>query len=519
MGHRSDYTINSSEENSSIPLASYPIKNPEQNFIYEKISNLNSQQIYPLPEANCKYTQIYNDQNSKLSQIFCEQNNRYSQLYYDQTNRFSNKNLDPLRDYHSISSYDFFLNTSNNISNSSFELNFFNPEQAYAKLEGFNFSYYIRSLSTTIGRSTSSFKKADVCLDDVKTISRVHNKINYSFINHRFELEVLGKNGCFINSVYLKRGSIVPLEHRSIIKIGDFEFVFLLPKSSLLDNGEILTPLLGEGIGIDSSYDFPEYYSMESITPQRLSINKIPTSNTASIKEYSENSDSFFSSADPVRCINTPTRPNLANNKRSKNLSDYDDNDCEHNHNISNSNNVSTNKPKTLKISTNKKLKYICNDDQYYSPPKKVTSPQYSAQSNNKVPNPNLRDIIGTNNIGESEKNNANVVRGTNNTIYTKPPFSYASLISEAIISSENHKLTLSEIYSFIQRKYEYYAHVQNGWQNSIRHNLSLNKAFIKISREKNEPGKGAYWAMEDEFKYNFINNTYKKMKKKLESL
>ena len=56
-----------------------------------------------------------------------------------------------------------------------------------------------------------------------------------------------------------------------------------------------------------------------------------------------------------------------------------------------------------------------------------------------------------------------------------KPPFSYASLIAEAILSSPMKKMTLNKIYSFIQENYAFYRHTHNGWQvNKLILNVNL---------------------------------------------
>ena len=75
-----------------------------------------------------------------------------------------------------------------------------------------------------------------------------------------------------------------------------------------------------------------------------------------------------------------------------------------------------------------------------------------------------------------------------------KPSHSYADLIRMAITSAPQERMTLSEIYEFVENKFPYYKSVGGGWKNSIRHNLSLNAIFQKLPRPRDEPGKGSYW-------------------------
>jgi hypothetical protein len=135
------------------------------------------------------------------------------------------------------------------------------PIQAYAKLEFPGFSYYLQTLSCTIGRRPAHMRTpalqqgeeqhitgaqklegdVDVDLGLLKSISRLHVRIFYqdqprqnsqSFPNvsdmfgqrsspfdangdqGRFVLQVLGRNGAFVDDVLVLRDAIVPLGKR-----------------------------------------------------------------------------------------------------------------------------------------------------------------------------------------------------------------------------------------------------------------------------------------------------------------
>ncbi|KAL6425727.1 hypothetical protein ACFW04_009663 [Cataglyphis niger] len=77
-----------------------------------------------------------------------------------------------------------------------------------------------------------------------------------------------------------------------------------------------------------------------------------------------------------------------------------------------------------------------------------------------------------------------------------KPPFSYATMICLAM-RDNNNKVSLSNIYAWIRENFLFYKYADPAWQNSIRHNLSLNKCFVKLPRSKDEPGKGGFWKLD----------------------
>ncbi|XP_026568684.1 forkhead box protein N3 isoform X2 [Pseudonaja textilis] len=87
-----------------------------------------------------------------------------------------------------------------------------------------------------------------------------------------------------------------------------------------------------------------------------------------------------------------------------------------------------------------------------------------------------------------------------------KPPYSFSCLIFMAIEDSPNKRLPVKDIYNWILEHFPYFANAPTGWKNSVRHNLSLNKCFKKVDKDRSQSiGKGSLWCIDPEYRQNLI--------------
>ncbi|KAJ1723882.1 hypothetical protein LPJ53_001791 [Coemansia erecta] len=474
------------------------------------------------------------------------------------------------------------------------------PVQAYAKLEGPDFCYYIRTLEVSLGRhpSAEGTDSVDIDLGDSKAVSRRHAKIFYNFMNQSFELQVFGKNGCLVDDEYVAKGQSIMLRHKMVIQIGDTEFTFLLPKSAMsssgnsnsgaqyqqsvsgstvgggvasegLQGGHLASGpghhhpmdaaisgahpaargamMAGQPLDMPPQHHHPHHphggYPVNAITPQRLNLYSAPDALSRNLPPHRQpggppqplqyHDRQRYTSSPSPRMLSRDHPPPPPLEFRHKSGADYAAGaspsrdmpprdmppmggplDPGHHQRM---------QPMPSRIPPPQPPPQPAHGQRY--PPAAPGHPQMAhlenapstspgmahagmgAAANNRSSPPGVRILPSTDRPtqedGSADRRNL-----------SKPLFSYASLIAQAINATPDKKVTLSGIYSFIMQHYSYYRYAQNGWQNSIRHNLSLNKAFVRVQRANNEPGKGSYWAIEDSYKAQFLNGVYKRTRR-----
>ncbi|XP_070837685.1 forkhead box protein K2 [Chaetodon trifascialis] len=298
-----------------------------------------------------------------------------------------------------------------------------------ARLEGREFEYMMKKRSVTIGRNSSQ-GSVDVSMGHSSFISRRHLEIFTASDDGTgsgdFYLRCLGKNGVFVDGVFLRRGA-PPLQ---LPRMCTFRF----PSTNI----KITFTALSSGKKVRR--EAPES-PVKPVQPQisPLTIN-IPD-NIAHLMSPLPSPTGTISAANSC-----PSSPRGAGSSG------------------------------------------------YRMGGRMVSSAELQLLNDNSQPE-NDKDASG----GDSPKDDS------------KPPYSYAQLIVQAITLATDKQLTLNGIYNHITKNYPYYRTADKGWQNSIRHNLSLNRYFIKVARSQEEPGKGSFWRIDPSSEGKLIEQAFRK--------
>ncbi|ORY69821.1 fork head domain-containing protein [Pseudomassariella vexata] len=339
--------------------------------------------------------------------------------------------------------------------------------EAYAKLAGKDWTYYIRTLAINIGRSSEP-SQAHQPPDDPKDKDFVHIDLGPNKVFSRqtaiiffddagsWVLRVKGRNGLKVNGVPLKKDDNPHnLASGEVIEVGGIEMMFALPGT------------IGGPLNIHEAY-LQRAGIKGPVRPQRSS----PPSETRHA----------LPSAPSHKRENTNSRPDLDSPSASSSKRSYYKRECS---TIEMPQPIAPAPPDYKRPGTPPSAKGRAHASQHKSP----------AYSNAGTM------LMSSNDVDLSLDENKHI----------KPLFSYAQMITQAISSTNESKLNLNGIYRYIMDNYAYYRHQPpSGWQNSIRHNLSLNKSFNKAPRTTDEPGKGMKWEIVPEQKEEMMRTAWK---------
>ncbi|KAM8822023.1 LOW QUALITY PROTEIN: forkhead box protein K1-like [Synchiropus picturatus] len=323
--------------------------------------------------------------------------------------------------------------------------------RALARLEGRDFEFVMRQRSVTVGRN-SSHGSVDVNMGHSSFISRRHLHILHDAASGGFSLRCLGKNGVFVDGVFQRRGA-PPLRLPRECMFRFPSTVIKIQFCSLLESEE-------SGERRPPSSPPPSRLLLPHISPLEILL---PTA-----QQHEEH----------VRTLSTPQ--------------------------LSPTGTISV--PISCPASPREA------GSSGYSYGRNVTPDlQLAAEYAAKAVSEQRRSAVEHRGGGGAE----DPPGGDGLRDESKPPYSYAQLIVQAISSAPDKQLTLSGIYSHITKHYPYYRTADKGWQNSIRHNLSLNRYFLKVARSQDEPGKGSFWRVDSASESKLVEQAFRKRRQR----
>lgn len=386
--------------------------------------------------------------------------------------------------------------------------------QAYAKISGKDWTYYVKNLEIIIGRDTeskfdilpSNTTKTDMDIDlgPAKVVSRKHAIIKYNIQMGGWELHVIGRNGAKVNfhRIHGNPATPVPLRSGTILDIGGTQMIFILPDQ---------VPILSESALEHMMPKLIALFGVEPTTNNPL-INDLVKSSSLALQERERLK--FEQTLQQNNKLNNNQPPPTTNNQEFRIFKMYSsipsggiNNNTTNSTPIAPTNNTSNQFNNINGIQQNNTTPQMYSE---LSGPTTIVNGDFSynvvSQSSSEA---NMKRITALAQSGFPYAMDYATDLSLDENRTVKPPHSYATMITQAILSSKDGVISLSDIYRFISTNYSYYRYAKTGWQNSIRHNLSLNKAFEKVPRKPNEPGKGMKWRVSESFQKDFLNAWY----------
>ncbi|KAK9463700.1 uncharacterized protein V1516DRAFT_668490 [Lipomyces oligophaga] len=365
--------------------------------------------------------------------------------------------------------------------------------------------------------STGGSGSIDVHLGTAKAISRRHAKIFYNFASQQFEFSVLGRNGAFVDDVFVEKGATVSLNHGSRVQIGQVGFTFLLPSTANDDTDGISSPRTmrpADAISMRDTKGLPEAlktsFEVDSAAKVDQGIVKTeldpvrgaPSLDLPGSENHGYAFEPLFGSSATAAASTAGIQDSIISQSESQNqvisthvdaagqpLPDSDVRMIEALTGIGGDSNLGG-------------LAQLMSSGL----PDVPTDPALLAASAGALDGTSTVSKSGIKTPGSNAKPSTKRQERRHPTppspssippeYREKPANSYSSLIEVSLRAFATERgMSLAEIYGAIQELFPYYRYAPYGWQNSVRHNLSLNKVFVKIAKE----GKGWLWGLDEE--------------------
>ncbi|CCE91336.1 forkhead family transcription factor FKH1 TDEL_0C04470 [Torulaspora delbrueckii] len=364
------------------------------------------------------------------------------------------------------------------------ERNLATEVQAYAKISGRDWTYYVKGLEISIGRNTDSVASLanvdtkngpspiDIDLGPAKVVSRKHAVIKFNMQHGGWELLVLGRNGAKVNFKRVQVGPAAPpvlLSSGTILDVGGTQMMFILPEQEPFVSQTCVNHLIPKLVSRYGT-NLENHYSRNDVNALLYDI----------LKE-----------SDYVK--RQPPPPQQQPQHQIRTFKMYGNGGT---HNREYNQGMQIDAPRYINGEANLPA---------------AGGFLHSGAANDAINQANSNPSYPSSNASVSQMGfpqsldfASDLSRDENRNV--KPPHSYATMITQAILSTKEGVISLADIYKYISSNYAYYRFAKTGWQNSIRHNLSLNKAFDKVPRRPNEPGKGMKWKISDDYQRDFLN-------------